>query len=178
MSIDTSGWASGWRAMTAADLPAVGAIAAAVHEDYPEDDAVFAERLALFPAGCRIALRDGAAVGYAVTHPGVVGAPPPLNSLLGALPSRPDCYYIHDVALTKAARGLGLGQALTDEAESLARALGLPLLALAATPLAADYWLKLGFAEGAGSDRAAAALAAYGGGMRYLVRAVSSASIG
>lgn len=177
MSTIASGRASGWRAMTAADLPAVSVIAAAVHEDYPEDDAVFAERLALFPAGCRIALRDGAAVGYAVTHPGVVGAPPPLNSLLGALPARPDCYYIHDVALTPAARGLGLGRALTDLAEALARQLGLPLLALAATPLAAAYWLSLGFAEGAGGERAAAALAAYGGGMRYLVRSVSSASI-
>lgn len=164
--------------MTTADLPTVSVIAAAVHEDYPEDDAVFAERLALFPAGCRIALRDGAAVGYAITHPGVVGAPPPLNRLLGGLPPRPDCYYIHDVALTKAARGLGLGRMLTDEAEALARELGLPLLALAATPLAADYWLKLGFAEGMGSERAAAALAAYGGGMRYLVRSVPPAPIG
>ncbi|HRQ83083.1 MAG TPA: GNAT family N-acetyltransferase [Azospirillaceae bacterium] len=177
MSIDTNGWANGWRAMTAADLSAVSAIAAAVHEDYPEDDAVFAERLALFPAGCRIALRDGAAVGYALTHPGVIGAPPPLNSLLGALPPQPDCYYIHDVALTAQARGLGLGRSLADHAEKLARDLGLPLLALAATPLAADYWLKLGFAEGLGGDRAAAALAAYGGGMRYLVRAVSPAPI-
>lgn len=163
--------------MTVADLPAVSTIAAIVHEDYPEDDAVFAERLALFPAGCRIALCDGLAVGYAVTHPGVVGAPPPLNSLLGGLPPQPDCYYIHDVALTPAARGLGLGRALTDHAETLARQRGLPLLALAATPLAAAYWLSLGFAEGEDGACAAAALAAYGGGMRYLVRAVSLAPI-
>lgn len=163
---------NGWREMTAADLPTVSAIAAVVHDDYPEDDAVFAERLALFPAGCRMALRDGVCVGYALVHPGVVGAPPPLNSLLGGLPAAPDCLYIHDVALTRDARGLGLGRRLTDLAQALARDLGLPLLALAATPLAADFWLGLGFAEGAGSDRAAAALAAYGGGMRYLVRPV------
>lgn len=163
----------GWRMMTAADLPTVSAVAAVVHEDYPEDDAVFAERLALFPTGCRIAMRDGAPVGYALFHPGVVGRPPPLNRLLGQLPAAADCLYIHDVALLPASRGMGLGRGLTDLAAATAREMGLPLLALAATPLAADFWRALGFAEGAGSASAAAALAAYGGGMRYMVRAVA-----
>ncbi len=49
-----------WRAMTPGDLPAVLAIADVVHPDYPEDAAIFAERLALYPAGCRVLERDGA----------------------------------------------------------------------------------------------------------------------
>ncbi|NEW95116.1 GNAT family N-acetyltransferase, partial [Rhodopseudomonas sp. BR0M22] len=43
-----------WRGMTPADLPAVDAIAAVVHAAYPEDAAVFAERLALHPDGCLV----------------------------------------------------------------------------------------------------------------------------
>lgn len=159
----------GWRAATPEDLPAVGRVAAAVHPDYPEDDAVFAERLALFPDGCRVAVRAGRIVGYAFFHPGVVGSPPPLNTLLGALPAAADCLYIHDVALTADARGAGLGAALLEIAAAVAAARGLPTLALTATPAAAGYWRGAGFA-----DRSAAseALAAYGDGMAYMVRAV------
>lgn len=49
--------------MTAADLGAVQAIADRVHVAYPEDAAVFAERLRLFPDGCwvLIATRPGEA---------------------------------------------------------------------------------------------------------------------
>jgi GNAT superfamily N-acetyltransferase len=41
-----------WRPMAATDLPAVMTVAAKVHPDYPEGEAVFAERLTLHPAGC------------------------------------------------------------------------------------------------------------------------------
>jgi hypothetical protein len=39
--------------MTRADIPGLMAIAAVVHSSYPENEAVFAERLSLFPVGCR-----------------------------------------------------------------------------------------------------------------------------
>jgi len=38
-----------WRPMLAADLPHVKALADAVHTAYPEDAAIFAERLRLIP---------------------------------------------------------------------------------------------------------------------------------
>ena len=40
--------------MTPADLPALLGIADVVHPTYPEDRAVFEERLVLFPAGCLV----------------------------------------------------------------------------------------------------------------------------
>ena len=43
-----------WRPMTAADLSAMLSVADIVHPNYPEDPAVFEERLALFPAGCLV----------------------------------------------------------------------------------------------------------------------------
>lgn len=67
-----------WRPMAVADLGAVNAVADVVHVNYPEDPAVFANRLALFPAGCWMAEEDGAVLGYCIAHPGMVGEPPQL----------------------------------------------------------------------------------------------------
>ena len=41
-----------WRPMTTTDTASVSAIADRVHASYPEDDAVFLERLRLYPEGC------------------------------------------------------------------------------------------------------------------------------
>lgn len=159
-----------WRPMRPDDLDAVLAIAAVVHPDYPEDRAVFAERLRLYPAGCRMAERGGATVGYAVLHPGRLGVPPPLDSPLGALPAAADCLYLHDVALLAAARGSGLGAAALEYARDLADGAGMAVLALTSTPGARGYWERQGFATAAEQP---AALASYGGGMTYMVRAVA-----
>src|SRR4051794_10781367 len=96
-----------WRPMSAADLAAVEQIAELIHQAYPESDAVVAERLTLFPEGCLVL--GEAPIGYLVSHPGLVGRPPPLNCLLGGLPERPDCLYLHDIALLPQARGRNAG---------------------------------------------------------------------
>jgi GNAT superfamily N-acetyltransferase len=162
-----------WRAMRTTDLAAVMDIAAAVHADYPERIEVFAERLSLFPEGCRIAERGGAPVGYGFTHPGLARRPPPLDSLLGALPDPAEVYYLHDIALLASARGAGLGRAALDWAEAAARARGLPELALTSTPPARAFWLGQGFVPVA-DPALAAKLASYGEGMTYMVRPVTT----
>ena len=84
---EQAGGEARWRAMEAADLAAVERVAAHVHPDYPEDEAVFAERLSLCPEGCLVLARPlGDPCGYVVAHPWRLGQPPALNSLLGALP--------------------------------------------------------------------------------------------
>ncbi|KAA2236492.1 GNAT family N-acetyltransferase [Salinarimonas soli] len=128
--------------MTPADLPAVSRIAVAVHPRHPEGDAVFAERLALWPRGCLVL---GAGIrGYALSHPWGLH-PPPLDTLLGALPARPEVYYIHDVALMPEARGGGAGSAAVARLAAVADAMGLPL-ALVAVPGSAPFWARQGFA--------------------------------
>ncbi|WP_431856042.1 GNAT family N-acetyltransferase [Azospirillum sp.] len=164
-----------WRAMREADLDTVLEVAAAVHPGYPEERAVFAERLRLYPAGCRMAERDGAVVGYAVLHPGRLGEPPTLDSMLGRLPDGADCLYLHDVALLPTVRGSGLGAAVLEHARDLAAAEGFAWLALTSTPEARRYWDRQGFAA---SVEQPAALASYGGGMTYMVRAVGGAVLG
>lgn len=161
-----------WRAMEEGDLPAVNRIGDVVHVDYPEAPEVIAERLALYPAGCRLACIAGEPVGYALMHPGRVGEAPPLDTLLGGLPADADCLYLHDIALLPAARGSGLGSAVLAEAEALARAAGFAMLALTSTPPARGYWLRQGFQPTQGGPALQAKLASYGAGMTYMTRPV------
>ncbi|MFX9008082.1 hypothetical protein ABTN33_19340, partial [Acinetobacter baumannii] len=53
-----------WRAMSIADLPLVNVLAARIHPDYPEDEVVFAERLRLYPEGCRVLEGEQGLVAY------------------------------------------------------------------------------------------------------------------
>lgn len=162
-----------WRPMTPADLAEVERIAQAVHLNYPERPEVQAERLALFPAGNYVAQEEpgGAMVGYAQSHPGSLGKPPPLDSLLGRLPEAPDCLYLHDVALLPTGRGRGLGQSLMELLGATAHLHSLNTLALIAVGDSLAYWQKKGFMPFVGSSYPLlTTLATYGKGAIYLVK--------
>lgn len=131
--------------MHGADLAAVNGIAEVVHVNYPEDPAVFANRLKLFPAGCLMAAEDGDVLGYCIAHPGIVGEPPALDTVLAALPVAADCLYIHDVALLPAARGRHLGVALDRLLEDVARAHGFQRMALTAVSNSDGFWGARGY---------------------------------
>jgi GNAT superfamily N-acetyltransferase len=158
--------------MSPADLPAVHAVAEIVHPLYPEAPAVAAERLSLYPAGCLVAESEGSLLGYAISHPGLLGRPPALDVLLGSLPEAPDCLYLHDIALLPQAHGLGLGSALVACLLTLAKTEGLPRLALTAVNNSAGYWQRQGFAPYQGDAALAAKLASYGEDALYLLRTV------
>lgn len=135
-----------WRPMLPGDLAAVERIAGIVHLDYPEAPEVFADRLALFAPGCFMAEDgDGTLLGYCIAHPGVVGDPPPLDTVLGGLPAGTDCLYIHDVALLPQARGKGLGAALMPQLVRVARTHGFARMALTAVSNSDGFWHGLGF---------------------------------
>ncbi len=155
--------------MLPADLGAVSAIAAAVHPGFPERLVVFAERLALSPGGCLIAEADGRAAGYAIAHPWRHRAPPPLDSLLGALPTDADTFYIHDIALMPVLRGTGAGSAIAAILLDRARAVGLPRASLVAVNGSAPFWQRQGFLPV--EDAALSAkLASYGTDAAYMAR--------
>ena len=128
--------------MREADLPAVSAIAAAVHPGYPESDAVFAERLRLAPETCLLLEVAGEAAGYVLAHPWYRGRPPALDTLIGALPAAPEALYLHDIALLPAARGTGAGKEAVRRIAACAG--GLPL-ALVAVGGASGFWEGQGF---------------------------------
>jgi ribosomal protein S18 acetylase RimI-like enzyme len=158
-----------WQPLTLADLPDVAAIAEAAHPLLPERLEVFAEKLSLFPAGCRKLIDDGRMAGYAIAHPWRYGDPPRLDTLLRALPARPDTLFIHDIALAPDARGRGAAAAVLADAAAIARAAGLPSLTLVAAYGTARLWRRFGFDDVA-DPALAAKLAAYGADAVYLLR--------
>ena len=155
-----------WRPMVARDLDCVLGVAAEVHPDYPEDAAVFAERLARAPAGCHVAAYPGISA-YVISHPWLMRAPPKLNSFLGALPATPDCWYIHDLAVRRSARGGGLGASAVARVADVARRAGLRRMALVALPGSSAFWERQGFHLASGAP---AELASYGADVQLMVK--------
>lgn len=160
--------------MAPADLTAVMAIAAVVHPDYPEDEAVFAERLRLAPEGCHVlAGEDGALHGYLVSHPWPAGALPTLNSLVGEIPQGVASWYLHDLALLPSGRGSGAAGAIVAEIARHAAETGYTSLALVAVNDSTGFWRRQGFREvhNPALDRK---LASYDDAARYMRRELTN----
>jgi ribosomal protein S18 acetylase RimI-like enzyme len=154
-----------WRPLTETDLPALARIAAKVHPDFPEEDAIFAERLALAPDWC-FALADGKSLyGYVLSHPWA-GPPPKLDTLLGALRDPPTHGYVHDLALLPEARGGGHGRVIVSRLISLANSQRLDAVALVAVSGSAPFWQRHGFRIAPPPGP----LAGYGPDARYMLR--------
>lgn len=165
-----TGGADGWRALRVGDLAGLDALAALVHPGFFERPEVMAERLALFPEGC-LALPGAAGAGrlsgYVLSHPARLGAPPPLDTLIGRLDPEADALYLHDIALGPECRGRGLA------AEAIGRILELgerySAVMLISVYGTAPFWGRFGFAdETASADPSK--LQPYGPGARYMVR--------
>ena len=159
-----------WRAMTAADLDGVIAVAAEAFPNHFEERACYAERLDLYPQGCRV-LTDGAGAvhGYVFAYPWTADAAPPLNVLIGGLPADAGVFYLHDLALARPARGGGYAKTAVETVVELARGGGWPALCLVAVNDAAPFWEQHGF-EVADPPGMAEKLAGYGADARYMVR--------
>jgi ribosomal protein S18 acetylase RimI-like enzyme len=155
--------------MRAGDLPGVESVAIRLHPDYPERPEVFAERLLLCPAGCQVLDGpDGGLAGYLVSHPWGADGPPPLDSLLGALPAAPAAWHLHDIALLPGARGAGHAAAAVRGMLAAAAALGVPAATLVAIRGRQAMWEGLGFRAAPRQD--APGLASYGVGAVYMRR--------
>ncbi len=184
-----------WQPLAEDDLGTVAAIAARLHPSLPERTIVFAEKLRLFPDGCRRlvwsaamsqdtkpegampegAMPEGAMQGYALSHPWTLARPPKLDRLLGALPEPADCLFLHDVAVLPAARGRGAAGALLAHITAVAVTRRLSALALIAAYGSDRLWRRFGFEDvpaGAMTEEGRASLAGYGADVRYLRRAL------
>ena len=163
-----------WRAMTAADLDAVTAIAAVGFPDHFEGRDCFRNRLTLNPAGCFVLAEQGSAVrGYLVAYPWTEHAAPALNTLIKAIPADASVMYLHDLAIAPAARGGGWSRPIVERLAQDARAAGWPALTLVAVNEAAPFWERHGFLV-ADPPGMADKLAGYGPGARYMVRRLTA----
>ena len=165
-----------WRPMQLQDLDAVVAIASQVHPLFAEERDVFANKLALYPAGALVLEYAGRPAGYCFALPWHGVQPPALNTSLDAISPAADALYLHDLALLPAARGTGAGAAAVDLLVATARRLSLARCFLVAVNGSAPYWSRLGFAVCAVPEREAR-LTSYGADARLMVRRFTSASI-
>ncbi len=134
-----------WRAMTGYDMQAVERIAAAVHPDFFEAPEVLAERQRLYRNGAYLLEINERPAGYVLSHPWRLGAPPALDSLLGALPADADTYYLHDLALLPVARRVGAASFITAALAKHARAEGYPTMSLVAVNNSRSFWERHDF---------------------------------
>jgi hypothetical protein len=134
-----------WRLMEASDLASVSAVAAEVHPDFPEDDAVFLNRLLLHKQGAYVLENGATTFGYAITHPWKSFDIPPLNTVLVALPDQPENYCIHDIALVNAGRGNGAASEIVTTVIDHARQLGCQTISLVAVNGSSVFWERHGF---------------------------------
>lgn len=158
-----------WLPLALADAPAVRALADTAHPGLPERTEVFAERIRLFPDGCRKLVHAGALAAYGIAHPWRLDAPPAIDSLFGELPAPADCLHLHDVVVAPVLRGAGAAAAYIEAMVAVARTHGLDTLALVSVHGTARLWNRFGFAE-RDTPALAAKLAGYGPTARYLVR--------
>ncbi|WP_157669602.1 GNAT family N-acetyltransferase [Chitinibacter sp. GC72] len=148
------------RNITPTDLPHILRIQSACYPaNLLEDAATFAAKLQFAPhCNWLIALHEQP-LGYLFTHPWAGDTPPALNRGDAAWPAQADRFYLHDLAIDPAGRGLQLGLTLAQHALDWAKAAGFPLAMLVAVDQADTFWRKLGFTATAAQD---ARLAQYG----------------
>ncbi len=132
--------------MTGFDLGEVEAIAAAVHPTLFEAPQVLAEKQQLYRDGAFLLEIGDRPAGYVLSHPWLFAEPPPLDTLLGALPARPDTYYIHDLAILPLARRIGAASQIVAALEKHARAKRLATMSLVAVSGSGGFWTRHGFA--------------------------------
>lgn len=158
------GWAL--RPLRAADLPAVLAIQRAAYGDgYQESAAVLGRKLALAPQACWLAHAGEGALGYVFAHPWDGAGAPPLHAPLATLPAAADRGFVHDLAVSPAARGLGVAAALFARVREWSCAAGHRGMRLVALADAVPFWARHGFRA-----LPAALPAGYGDGARLMER--------
>ncbi len=138
------------RLMTQTDLDTVIKIQCEAYAPFfHEAKKAFADKLRMFSAGCWIAGRNGKDAGYIFSHPWCLEEPPELDAELIELPSKVDCYYIHDLAVDPRFEGCGVGRELADKAIALFEEhedkFGYEKMLLVAAQSSEPFWARFGF---------------------------------
>lgn len=163
-----------WRPAHTSDLPAITAIAASIHPALPERPEVFAEKMRLYPDGCRVLVAGDDIAGYGLAHPWKRHQIPPLDRFLERLPDDADCLYVHDIAVLPDRRG-GVARAYMTGIAELARASGIATLALVSVYTTRPLWERLGFRPVTADAALHVKLASYGEGATYMLRDLAAA---
>ncbi|WP_218156582.1 GNAT family N-acetyltransferase [Polaromonas sp. OV174] len=163
------------RLMRPGDLASVAAIQAdSYHPHYLEDDATLRARLNEFPDTAWVAQGPAGVCAYLVAYRSVLGKITPLGGHFHS-PALPNCLYLHDLAVSTAAAGQGLGPALVSHALAVARQEGLAYCALVSVQGSQAFWQRLGFRATTLDDpRERQHLATYLGAAVYMTQALAA----
>ena len=134
-----------WRPMKHDDLPAVSALAHEIHASYPEDEAVFQDKLQLFPYGCFALTGGDSIVGYCFSHPWEREVLPPLNTMIGKLPLQPSAYLVHDIAISEDYRRHGAARRLMTLLQVAAKLFRVEHITLISVNGTVEFWNRNGF---------------------------------
>ena len=160
--------------LQASDLAGVLAIQS---DAYPpslvESEEVFRNRLQLESSYCLAAREGPRLLGYLIAHASPSNVPPSLGTMIQAS-SRADVLFLHDLAVSSAGRGMGVGRQLVERAFAMASRDGLEIAQLIAVAGAAPYWRGLGFVETPASGTLRAKVMGYGPAAQWMTRAISS----
>jgi hypothetical protein len=134
----------------------------------PERPEVLAEKIRLFPEGCRKLVIDGRISGYGIAHPWKLHEIPELNAFLETLPSSPDCLYMHDVAVHPSARGMHASNFFFKAIRAIAISKGIRKLACVSVYGTDELWSRFGFKVSA-NDGMSGKLKSYGDSAKYMI---------
>ncbi|MCE9677885.1 GNAT family N-acetyltransferase [Shewanella sp. AS1] len=127
------------------DWPAILKIQAQCYPDIvPESQVALQSKVAISPDSCFVLEVGQQVLGYCLAHPWVLNQPPSLEQVVRK-PTAPDSLYLHDIAISAQARGLGAAEQIFNRLVSKANQLGFASISLVAVQGADRYWQRLGF---------------------------------
>ena len=159
---------SDWQPLMMHNIENVNKIADLIHTTVPERPEVFAEKIKLFPAGCRGLIFNNRLVGYGIAHLWNLYSIPALNDFLKQLPKNPTCIYIHDVVILPVMRGHKAADRYIDYIKQLAIKMSINSLALVSLYGTDSFWNRFGFTIYS-TDDLKLKLVSYGETAKYMI---------
>jgi ribosomal protein S18 acetylase RimI-like enzyme len=133
----------------------------------------FQVKLAASPSTCFVAIQGQSVLGYLVALPADSQHPPVLHGETYEIPSASDCLYLHDLSVSRLARGAGVAKILIEAFLLALQQLRLPRACLTAVNNSGSYWARYGFQTVLLSDNASDSIATYGAGAQYMMLTVT-----
>lgn len=133
------------RPITAEDWPAIMIIQANCYHDInPESLEVMQSKWQASPQSCLVLEHNDQIVAYILCHPWPKGDAPKLNTILTVI-NDTHSLYIHDMAVSPTAQGLGVAKQLVNHTILVSVEQGFSGIGLVAIQGASEFWQRFGF---------------------------------
>ena len=111
----------------------------------PESEGVLRSKAEPSPNTCLVCLDvTNSIIGYCLSHPFPYGQVPSLNTIT-ANSMNPQNLFLHDLAVSTSARGIGVAKSLFDSLNQLANELKYKSISLVSVQNSCQFWSKMGF---------------------------------